>query len=138
MTVRYTHVDSPLGPLLLTRDEVGITGCYLPSGKHEQRVDDSWTRDDAAFDDARTQLAEYFAGDPAHVRAALARGRHAVPAAGVERSTRRSPTARRAATARPRPRSAPRARRGRWAWRTGRTRSRSSCRATGSWGQTDR
>jgi methylated-DNA-[protein]-cysteine S-methyltransferase len=62
MTMRYTHVDSPLGPLLLTRDEIGITGCYLPTGKHERRVEDTWTRDDAAFEDARSQLAEYFAG----------------------------------------------------------------------------
>jgi methylated-DNA-[protein]-cysteine S-methyltransferase len=47
---------------LLTRDEVGITGCYLPTGKHERRVDDTWIRDDTAFEDARAQLAEYFAG----------------------------------------------------------------------------
>ncbi len=59
---KYTLIDSPLGPLTVLRDEVGITGLYLPTGKHVVRVDPSWERDDDAFGDVRQQLAEYFAG----------------------------------------------------------------------------
>jgi methylated-DNA-[protein]-cysteine S-methyltransferase len=61
--MQYTYVGSPLGALLVARDEVGITGLYLPTGKHTIGPRPGWIRDDAAFDDARTQLAEYFAGD---------------------------------------------------------------------------
>jgi methylated-DNA-[protein]-cysteine S-methyltransferase len=59
---RYTYIDSPLGDLLAVRDDVGLTGLYLPTGKHPVSVRPEWTRDDAAFDDVRTQLDEYFAG----------------------------------------------------------------------------
>ncbi|MCU1659325.1 MAG: cysteine methyltransferase [Pseudonocardiales bacterium] len=59
---RYTFIPSPLGDLLTVRDEVGITGLYLPTGKHPVTVRPEWMRDDGAFADIRTQLAEYFAG----------------------------------------------------------------------------
>lgn len=58
----YTFIPSPLGELLAARDEVGITGLYLPTGKHPTTPKADWTRDDSAFDDLRTQLAQYFAG----------------------------------------------------------------------------
>jgi len=58
----YTYIPSPLGDLLALRDEVGLTGLYLPTGKHAVTPKDSWTRDDGAFDDLRAQLAQYFAG----------------------------------------------------------------------------
>jgi methylated-DNA-[protein]-cysteine S-methyltransferase len=61
--VRYTYLDSPLGRLLVTRDDAGITGLYLPDGKHAKPVDPAWTPDDDAFTDVRAQLAEYFAGN---------------------------------------------------------------------------
>ena len=32
MQVRYTSIDSPLGPLLLVSDGVGLSGLY---GRHE-------------------------------------------------------------------------------------------------------
>ncbi|MGH8861207.1 MAG: methylated-DNA--[protein]-cysteine S-methyltransferase [Jatrophihabitantaceae bacterium] len=60
--VRYTFIDSPLGELVATRDEVGITGLFLPTGRHTGLEHRDGTRDDAAFDDLRRQLAEYFAG----------------------------------------------------------------------------
>jgi methylated-DNA-[protein]-cysteine S-methyltransferase len=59
----YSYVDSPLGALLLVRDEVGLTGLYLPTGKHRVDPEPDWVRDDTAFEDVSTQLAEYFAGD---------------------------------------------------------------------------
>jgi methylated-DNA-[protein]-cysteine S-methyltransferase len=59
---RFTHIDSPLGPLLVARDEPGITALLWPSGKRAAVPAADWRRDDAAFADLRTQLAEYFAG----------------------------------------------------------------------------
>ncbi len=58
----FTRIDSPLGELLAARDEGGITALYLPTGKNATRPDPSWQRSDAAFDDVRSQLGEYFAG----------------------------------------------------------------------------
>lgn len=72
--MRYTYLDSPLGRLLVTRDDNGgppaaegvarggLSGLYLPEGKRPMSVDPAWMRDDGAFDDVRTQLDEYFAG----------------------------------------------------------------------------
>jgi methylated-DNA-[protein]-cysteine S-methyltransferase len=59
---RYTLIDSPLGALLVARDEVGITTLLLPTGRHRAEPAPQWTRDDDAFGDIRGQLAEYFAG----------------------------------------------------------------------------
>jgi methylated-DNA-[protein]-cysteine S-methyltransferase len=67
----YTFVDSPLGDLLAVRDERGLTGLYLPTGKHPRAVDPAWTRNDAAFDEVRAQLAEYFAGQRQQFSVAL-------------------------------------------------------------------
>ncbi|MEP7020272.1 MAG: methylated-DNA--[protein]-cysteine S-methyltransferase [Pseudonocardiales bacterium] len=58
----YTYIDSPIGPLLAVRDEVGLTGLYLPNARHPVSVAPDWERDDDAFDDVRAQLDEYFAG----------------------------------------------------------------------------
>jgi methylated-DNA-[protein]-cysteine S-methyltransferase len=60
--MRYTFIGSPLGDLLATRDDEGITGLYLPTGKHPVAPKPEWERDDAAFEDLRSQLGEYFAG----------------------------------------------------------------------------
>jgi methylated-DNA-[protein]-cysteine S-methyltransferase len=61
--VKYTYLDSPLGDMLVTRDEGGITGLDLPRSRYPRRVSEDWERDDAAFDDIRVQLREYFAGE---------------------------------------------------------------------------
>jgi methylated-DNA-[protein]-cysteine S-methyltransferase len=60
--VKYTHIESPLGDLLATRDDGGITGLDLPRSRYPRRIRDEWQRDDAAFDDIRGQLGDYFAG----------------------------------------------------------------------------
>ncbi|MCW2542242.1 MAG: methylated-DNA--protein-cysteine S-methyltransferase [Frankiales bacterium] len=67
----YTYVPSALGELLVVRDDRdpvsarpgGLTGLYLPTGKHATAFRSEWQRDDDAFDDVRGQLGEYFAGD---------------------------------------------------------------------------
>ena len=67
-TVRYTGVDSPIGPLLATADEAGaVSGLWFdrpPSG--------AWRRDDHAFADLRAQLDGYFAGELREFSLALA------------------------------------------------------------------
>ncbi|HEY2273000.1 MAG TPA: methylated-DNA--[protein]-cysteine S-methyltransferase [Jatrophihabitantaceae bacterium] len=60
--MRYTYIPSPLGELLVTRDDEGLTGLYLPTGRHATTPPPAGDRDDAAFEDVRMQLAEYFAG----------------------------------------------------------------------------
>jgi len=64
----YTYLPSPLGELLVVRDTLsgrpaGLTGLYLPTGKHATAIRGEWQRDDTAFDDVRGQLDEYFAGE---------------------------------------------------------------------------
>jgi methylated-DNA-[protein]-cysteine S-methyltransferase len=60
---KYTTIDSPVGELLVARDEEGITALLLPHGKKPARPGSDWVRDDTAFDDVRTQLGEYFTGE---------------------------------------------------------------------------
>lgn len=60
--MRYSYVESPLGTLLITGDEAGVAGLWLPTGKNVKQPHPEWTRDDAIFEAARTQLADYFAG----------------------------------------------------------------------------
>ncbi len=59
---RYAVIASPLGDLLAVRDDVGISGLYLPTGRNAVSPEPRWTRDDAAFSELRTELGEYFAG----------------------------------------------------------------------------
>jgi methylated-DNA-[protein]-cysteine S-methyltransferase len=60
--VHYTKIASPLGELLVMGDEGGLTGLYLPTGRHTALTPQSADRDDAALADVRRQLDEYFAG----------------------------------------------------------------------------
>ena len=57
----HTHVESPLGPLLLLSDGRALTGLFM----NERTVPEgSIEREDAEpFPEARRQLAEYFAGE---------------------------------------------------------------------------
>lgn len=61
--IRYTVTDSPLGALLVARDDIGLTALYLSTGRHATDAAPDWVRDDAGFDDVRTQLDGYFAGE---------------------------------------------------------------------------
>jgi methylated-DNA-[protein]-cysteine S-methyltransferase len=60
--MHYTKIDSPLGELLVLADEDGLTGLYLPTGKHVAQTPKGARRDDAALASVRQQLAEYFSG----------------------------------------------------------------------------
>ena len=88
----HTAIASPLGDLLAVREDRdadghpgGLTGLYLPTGRHATALRPEWRRDDHAFDDVRGQLDEYLSG-PAPVRPAAAGGWHRVPAPGVDRA----------------------------------------------------
>jgi methylated-DNA-[protein]-cysteine S-methyltransferase len=58
----YTTVDSPIGPLMVARDDEGICALWLPVGGRAAEPANGWVREDAAFADVKEQLAEYFAG----------------------------------------------------------------------------
>lgn len=60
----YTILSTPLGELLLTGTEHGLTGLYMPPHKHAPEQAEGWVRDDALFSAARAQLTAYFAGEP--------------------------------------------------------------------------
>ena len=61
--MRYTTLDSPIGPLVLAGEGEALVRIGLPKGKSAVTVAADWQRDDAAFAEARRQLTAYFAGD---------------------------------------------------------------------------
>ncbi len=63
MTMCYTYVDGPLGPLFLQGDGQFLTGLYMTQHKHWGGPNASFRQSDASFTLAREQLAEYFAGE---------------------------------------------------------------------------
>ena len=57
--MRYTRMDTPIGPLLATADEAGrLTGLWF-----DRAAAPGWTRDEPAFAALRDQLDAYFAGE---------------------------------------------------------------------------
>lgn len=61
--MRYTYLDSPIGPLLIAGDGTGIRRISFPGGKHVLRPEPEWIEDPSAFTEARTQLDAYFTGE---------------------------------------------------------------------------
>src|ERR1700730_6802564 len=68
ISTRHVIVESPIGPLMLVRDDTGLTGLYYPG--HWTRPDRNSfgpqvdSNEDHGFDQAIAQLAESFAGEP--------------------------------------------------------------------------
>ena len=62
----YRVVDSPVGGLLLARDDAGLRLIHFQNGKADLKVglyvQADWRREDNAFDDVVVQLTEYFEG----------------------------------------------------------------------------
>ena len=60
----HTTMGSPLGELTLRGTEHGLTGLFMREHLHgpDEAVRGGWKREDGFFAEARTQLAEYFAG----------------------------------------------------------------------------
>jgi methylated-DNA-[protein]-cysteine S-methyltransferase len=62
--VGYDIIDSPVGRVLLTGDERGLSGLYLlEAGPHSASVRADWVRREGGFGAAAGQLGEYFAGE---------------------------------------------------------------------------
>lgn len=59
----YDIMSSPLGEILLQRDEAGLRQVALPSASGSSRPSPAWRRDRQALEPARQQLEAYFAGE---------------------------------------------------------------------------
>jgi len=60
--VRYTKIESPVGPLLLVADGAGLRKIFFENGRDRAQLDSSWTEDARFFNDTISQLHSYFAG----------------------------------------------------------------------------
>ncbi len=60
MTTCYTHLESPLGRLLLAGDELGLRLIGFTTGRHASKPAEAWREDAAQFAEAARQLAAYF------------------------------------------------------------------------------
>ena len=61
--MRYRHVDSPVGPLLLAADDAGLRLIEFPSPRHPMSRCQDWTRGDhPVLERAQRQLDRYFEG----------------------------------------------------------------------------
>ncbi len=58
----YTHMASPIGRLLLTGDDQGLTLISLPEDRYMREPAPDWRADKGPFDAALDQLDAYFAG----------------------------------------------------------------------------
>lgn len=64
MTVVYfTHIDSPIGALLVAGDADALHFLSFPTGKKAFCPRPHWRHADAPFTEVRRQLAAYFAGE---------------------------------------------------------------------------
>jgi len=63
MAAVNTTVDSPIGELTLVAEAGRLIGLYFPHHWYKPDPATFGSRTDAGFDEARRQLAEYFAGD---------------------------------------------------------------------------
>lgn len=59
----YTHLPSPIGPLLLAGDAEALHLISFPEGARARRPLDSWRPDPGVFTKAVAQLQAYFAGE---------------------------------------------------------------------------
>ena len=60
--VRYAITSTPIGDLVLISDGGSLSAISFVDGRTAPTLDATYVRDDAAFDDASTQLQQYFAG----------------------------------------------------------------------------
>jgi methylated-DNA-[protein]-cysteine S-methyltransferase len=63
MVATHTTVDSPIGELTLVAEHGRLIGLYFPHHWYKPDPARLGTRDDAGFDEAKRQLAEYFTGE---------------------------------------------------------------------------
>ena len=54
--MHYTHMESPVGRLLLAGDEAGLRIISFPTGSHRRQVEPGWRRDPAPLRPVIAQL----------------------------------------------------------------------------------
>jgi methylated-DNA-[protein]-cysteine S-methyltransferase len=62
-TTFYTQLESPLGPLLLAADDVGLRQILFVNGRHAAQPESSWKEDRTPLSRTIQQLQAYFAGE---------------------------------------------------------------------------
>jgi methylated-DNA-[protein]-cysteine S-methyltransferase len=60
--ISYTTMESPVGPLLLSGDELGLRGVRFEGSKRSPRLQPDWKPDKAPFAEVVRQLQDYFRG----------------------------------------------------------------------------
>ena len=60
--ISYTTMESPVGPLLLSGDELGLRGVRFEGSKRSPRLQPDWKQDKAPFAEVVRQLQDYFRG----------------------------------------------------------------------------
>lgn len=60
--MRYTTLDSPIGPLLVAGDDAALRLLWFVRGRHVATPDPSWIADARPFREVAAQLTAYFAG----------------------------------------------------------------------------
>lgn len=63
MSICYTQIEGPLGPLLLAADDSGLRHIIFASEVQPPRPDPEWREDAAPLTETIRQLQAYFAGD---------------------------------------------------------------------------
>lgn len=58
----WSELDSPLGGLILTGSDAGLTGLYLAAYYRGPAGEPGWERDDEALRESRAQVRAYFDG----------------------------------------------------------------------------
>jgi methylated-DNA-[protein]-cysteine S-methyltransferase len=61
--MRYSQLDSPIGPLLLGGSDDALCLISFPDGRGARRPQAGWQEDASAFTQTRAQLQAYFAGE---------------------------------------------------------------------------
>ena len=59
----FSHLDSPVGPLLLAADESGLRQLAFPCEKTKQTPPSDWQENGAFFSETTRQLTAYFASE---------------------------------------------------------------------------
>lgn len=63
MTTYYTHIDSPVGPLLVTSNGHALTRVTMTGQKHADTIQPDWQSHESPFTAVRQQLDAYFGGE---------------------------------------------------------------------------
>ncbi len=61
--MRYTQIDSPMGPLLLVADDAGLRQILFVNGRRHAHPVAAWKEDASPLKNTISQLRSYFAGE---------------------------------------------------------------------------